>query len=307
MNTQCRFIRRWRRLVLVGRCRTEEGAVLIYASLSLMVLLGFAGLALDGGYAFTQRGRMQVAADAAALAGARLAALDASSAEISSHVKSVAYTNGATQVEWQLIKDGDAIRVNTSRTYETWFAKLFGLHDITLGATAEAEAFSLDGFTELLPLTTMCTDAGFTEGTVYTFWDLDMTQPGSFGWLDWDGGSAGNGELAANISNPSQSDYWHIGEWIPAGPAVKNSLAVRRAVRQWLGNPVTIPLYSDVSGRGHNATYRICGFAEFIITGYKFKGGDKWIQGMFVRNIKNGEEPGQNGAGQGVRNAVLLK
>ncbi len=307
MNTQCRFLRQWRNHPLFRHCSKEEGATLIYVSLSLMVLLGFAGLALDGGYAFTQRGRMQVAADAAALAGARLAALDSSNSEISSQVKSVAYTNGATDVDWWLIKDGDAIRVDTSRTIETWFAKLFGLHAITLEATAEAEAFAFDGFTELLPLTTMCTDAGFSEGTVYTFWDLDMTEPGSFGWLDWNGSSAGNGELAANISNPDQSDFWHIGEWVSAGPSVRNSPAIRRAIRKWLGNPVTIPLYSDVSGSGRNATYRICGFAEFIITGYKFKGGDKWIQGMFVRNIKNGEEPGQDGVGLGVRNAVLLK
>lgn len=307
MNTQYRFLQQWRNHPLIRRCRREEGATLVYVSLSLMVLLGFAGIALDGGYAFTQRGRMQVAADAAALAGARLAALDISDGEIGSQVKSIAYSNGATTVDWQLINDGEAIRVDASRTVETWFAKLFGMHDITLSATAEAEALAFDGFSELLPLTTMCTDAGFAEGTVYTFWDLDMTEPGSFGWLDWDGGSAGNGELAANISAPAQSDFWHIGEWVPAGPSVKNSPAIHRAIRKWLGSPVTIPLYSDVSGDGNNATYQICGFAEFIITGYKFRGGDKWIQGMFVRNIKNGEELGQNGLSLGVRNAVLLK
>lgn len=311
MNTLHKFFRQTRLSPLFDRfrdrCREEEGATLIYVSLSLMVLLGFAGLALDGSYAFSQRGRMQVAADAAALAGARMVALDKSGSDIAAQVKSIAYTNGASDIRWELINSGTAIHVEASRTYDTWFARLFGQETITLGATAEAEAFVVAGVTELLPITTMCTDAGFEDGKVYTLWDLDMNSPGSFGWLDWDGGSAGNGELAANISNPSNSGVWNIGEAVPAGPTVQSSPAIRSAIRQWLGNPVTIPLYSSVHGSGSDAHYEICGFAEFVITGYKFKGGDKWIQGMFVRNIKHGDVPPTNGADFGVRDVRLLK
>lgn len=287
--------------------RDEQGSTLIYISLALMVLLGFAGLALDGSYAFSQRGRMQVAADAAALAGARLVALEKSIDDIDAQVQSIAYANGASEVSWHLINEETGIHVETHRTYKTWFAKLFGKNTVTLGAMAEAEAFSVTGVTELIPLTTMCTDAGFDEGVVYTLWNLDMNAPGSFGWVDWDGGSAGNGELAANISNPANSGTWNIGQAIPSGPAVKDSPAIRAAIRQWLGNPVTIPLYSEVIGAGHSVSYAVCGFAEFIITGYKFKGGDKWIQGMFVRNIKHGDVPPTNGADFGVKDVRLLK
>lgn len=307
MNIFKQLLKQWRARPATGLSRQEQGSTLIYVSLSLMVLLGFAGIALDGSYAYSQRSRMQVAADAAALAGARLVALEENTSDIGAQVKSIAFTNGASDVSWTLINDGTGIHVETRRDYETWFAKLFGIDTITLGAVAEAEAFSVAGVTELLPLTTMCTDAGFAEGKVYTLWDLDKNAPGSFGWLDWDGGSAGNGELVANISNPARSGTWNIGEHVPAGPAVKNSPAIRSAIRQWLGNPVTIPLYSSVSGSGSNATYKICGFAEFVITGYKFKGGDKWIQGMFVRNIKYGEAGPADGASYGVKDVRLLK
>lgn len=50
--------------------RQEEGQSLIQVALMLVVLIGFVGLALDGGDFYAERRRMQNAADAGALAGA---------------------------------------------------------------------------------------------------------------------------------------------------------------------------------------------------------------------------------------------
>lgn len=286
---------------------SEQGATLIYVSLSMMAMLGFAGLALDGGYAYSQQNRMQVAADAAALAGARLVALEEDTGTIGSKVQQIANANGAAEISWHLINDGMGIHVEASRTYKTWFMRLFGHNTMTTGAIAEAEAIGVSGVGGLLPLTTMCTDAGFREGTVYTLWDSDMDIPGSFGWLDWSGGSSSSGELASNISSPLNSGDWNIGDWIPAGPGVKNSAAVRNAIKNWLGRNATIPLYSSVRGDEDDASYQVCGFAEFVITGYKFKGGDKWVQGIFVHNIKYGDVPPTNGADFGVRDVRLIQ
>lgn len=286
----------------------EEGSSLIYVALSLMVLLGFAGLAVDGSYAYSQHNRMQVAADASALAGARLVALERTHAEIGSQIDSVARRNGADWVEWEYINDKTGVHVDVSRTYETWFAHLFGWEDLTTGADAEAEAFGVAGLSNLLPLTTMCTDSGFEVGMVYTLWVNDMDAPGSFGWVDWNGGSSSNGELANNINDVRNSGEWNIGDQVPAGPGVENSSAVRSALSGWMGKSATVPLYSQVHGSGNNATYEICGFAEFIITGYKFKGGDKWLQGIFTRNIKYGEVPSAgDGVDYGVRDVRLLE
>lgn len=59
------FVRRARRLA-----RDEAGNVIIYTSLTLAVLLGMVGLALDGSQAMITHSEAQAAADAAALAGA---------------------------------------------------------------------------------------------------------------------------------------------------------------------------------------------------------------------------------------------
>lgn len=52
------------------RQRSEEGQALVLLALAFIILLGFVGLAIDGGIVYTERRRAQNAADAAAMAGA---------------------------------------------------------------------------------------------------------------------------------------------------------------------------------------------------------------------------------------------
>ncbi len=61
-----------RRMLSLGHRieRSEDGAVLIYVSIALTVIMGFAALVIDGGRLFTLDTEMQSAADAIALAGA---------------------------------------------------------------------------------------------------------------------------------------------------------------------------------------------------------------------------------------------
>jgi Flp pilus assembly protein TadG len=56
--------------VFRNRRRDERGAMLVVTALSLVALLGFAGLVIDGGRAYSDHRQVQNSADAAALAGA---------------------------------------------------------------------------------------------------------------------------------------------------------------------------------------------------------------------------------------------
>src|SRR5258707_15800020 len=49
----------------------QRGSILLVATLGFSVLFGFMGLALDAGYMYYQKRRMQTAADAGAIAGAQ--------------------------------------------------------------------------------------------------------------------------------------------------------------------------------------------------------------------------------------------
>jgi hypothetical protein len=54
-----------------NRIHADDGQTLVYVAISMVVLLGIVALALNVGYLYSERRRMQNAADAGALAGAR--------------------------------------------------------------------------------------------------------------------------------------------------------------------------------------------------------------------------------------------
>ena len=62
------------------------------------------------------------------------------------------------------------------------------------------------------------------------------------------------------------------------------------ALDNWIasGTAVTIPLYDVVAGNGSNTRYKICGFAEFILTSR----GNKSVHGKFQRSLTRGGSVG---------------
>ena len=93
--------------------RQENGVTLIYLALVLMVLIGFAGIAIDGSNVYMQRRRMQTAADAAALAGARSMALMGDNVQVVDDLDIIAHANGAgdksNNVKSALLEDNTTV------------------------------------------------------------------------------------------------------------------------------------------------------------------------------------------------------
>ncbi len=58
-------------LPMMNRRKQQSGSILIIGTISMFVLFGFMGLAIDAGYMYFHKRRMQTAADAGALAGAQ--------------------------------------------------------------------------------------------------------------------------------------------------------------------------------------------------------------------------------------------
>jgi hypothetical protein len=287
----------------------EAGSVLVYAVLSFPVLLALACLALDGSNIYLQHQRMQIAADAAALAGARAVALELTNTQVNSEVNSLAAQNGSDSVTWSYIPSGKGVQTQTAITFPTFFAGILGYSTFGVQATASADVASVTSAGNLLPMTIMCddmsndTDPGFTYGVIYTLKDGANNAPGNKGWLDWNGGSSNAPELAANIANPSNSGVWEIGDWIPGATGNMNSSAVRQALDGWIGKPVTIPLYDMVTGNGSNVQYRVCSFAEFVMTSYD----NREVRGMFVRALERGDTDAGNPPDFGVRSVGLAQ
>ena len=119
---------------VVNRCpaalrqlpHAEEGLSMVVVALILMGFMGFAGVAVDGGNIYYQQQRLQIAADAAALSGARLLATGASHDAVGMEINAIALKNSADSVEWTLINDGKGVAVVAMRDVDTFFAKLYG-------------------------------------------------------------------------------------------------------------------------------------------------------------------------------------
>jgi Flp pilus assembly protein TadG len=291
----------------------ERGATLVYVALVLPVLIGLAGLAMDGSNLFVQQRNMQAAADAAAMAGARAVGLGQTGVQVGVEINLIAAANGAGQSAWSALAGGGGVEVQTTRTFSTYFAGALGHSTLTVTATAAASYFVVGAIDNLMPMTIMCddmsddSDPGFTYGHIYTFWNNDMTQPGNFGWVDWNGPPVGNGELADNISNTGRSGAWRIGDWMYAGPGVQNSSNVIQALEGWRNRQVTIPLYGAITGTGSGTRYQVCTFAEFILTDFNFSGNDKWVRGTFVRHVERGGSAAGNPPDFGLRSLRLVQ
>ena len=132
------------------RRRYPSGQVLALATISMVVLLGFAALGVDMGYLYSTRRRMQTAADAAAVAGATAlrdgesytnAADDVASfngftnsqnnvtVTVSEPTLPAPYPSGVTYVE-----------VDISQTVPTYFLRVLGYKSMKVGARAVSGA-----------------------------------------------------------------------------------------------------------------------------------------------------------------------
>ncbi len=133
--------------------RNRRGAALVIVAIALSGLLSMLALAIDLGMLYKTHVEAQRAADAAALAGAsvfmELAIQDADkvdSAYVRAHQLAEAnYMTGGLvvsgEVTVQVIPDSEKVRVWVKRdSVPTWFARIFGIEAVPIGAKAAAEA-----------------------------------------------------------------------------------------------------------------------------------------------------------------------
>ena len=120
--------------------RSEKGQAAIFTILCLTSLIGAVALVVDVGIWRTERGHMVNAADAAALAGA--ASLNQGPGPAIAIANATAAANGAgTSTAVTLSEDGpdDLIQVRVTAPGEPYFARLFGIGEFDIEATATAK------------------------------------------------------------------------------------------------------------------------------------------------------------------------
>lgn len=303
--------------------RAEDGASLIIITVLFMALLGFAALAVDASYVYYNNQRMQIAADAAALAGARLIAHNAVEGDVHDEIHQLAFANGADSVEWTYFNSERGVHVTTSCTLESFFAGIFGYESFTVQAEAKAQVEAVLATGNLMPFTVVCMPwdgennapnakdyeikcgdgPGFEYGVTYTLHEPTSKAPGNVGWLRWPGDRPSATDLEDNIRHPELSPTVRIGDWVDATTGVKSS--VFPEFERWLGKPVVIPIFDKVTGDGANVKYRVHAFAMFEITSYDKQ--DKTITGKFIRSLAHSDVSNGSGPDYGVSDIRLVQ
>jgi hypothetical protein len=288
--------------------KREDGQSLVFIALAVVALIGMAALALDGGYAFAQRRRVQNAADLAALAGARAIGMGKSAAEVNQQVNYYAQANGASTFSYYYVDaqgnsvgslvSARGVHVDAQSTFNTFFAGIFNIRQMTAVAPSQARLYGIGGMGNLLPM--LVHESTFQYNQVYELWDDNPEAPGGFGWADWDNWG-GASELANDIANPSNSGEWNIGDLVPPETGINASSQVRNALNLWKNRNVTVPLYDQVTGSGNNIRYRLSSFGEFVLTNYQLTSGSKSVSGYFIQYVRPGKPGGPTFGLQGVK------
>ncbi|NLG49996.1 MAG: hypothetical protein GX552_07800 [Chloroflexi bacterium] len=272
--------------------RQETGAVLVQTALLLVVLLLFVGLAVDVGSLYTERQRMQNAADAGALAGAH--AICFGGDPVAAATDYAQNRNGADTTLVEVI-DGYQVRVIATRAATTYFMALAGMDVVTVSAEATAACGASTRLCGAFPV-------AFDKATWdkipcrsdFYIWDDDSVTddlcakcqcegvigsaasvgPGQRGWVRFSappapfpnpyrcGGNCGTNALRCWIAHDYAGPL-DIGDCVPGDPGVISSALQEAEKRE--GDNLAVLLWDTgpcerVVGSCPGTLYRIAGF-----------------------------------------------
>jgi Flp pilus assembly protein TadG len=284
----------------------ERGATAVVFALLLVPMLGFAAIAVDIGALYAERARLQVGADAAAIAVAQ----DCSRGNCGDMLATAQALITANDTEGTaarpvLSSDPLSVTVTGGTPKEHWFAPIIGHDSTRVSATATVGWGSPSGGTAVLPLTfSWCSFKAQTGGglpSTTTLQTVNLTKsagvadctgpsgnvvPGGFGFLVTDSGSC---EVTSMIDQVVLSS---TGNTPPSGCTAAD-------FAEYVEQTVLLPIFDEFGGTGSGGWYRVYGYAAFHVTGYDFggqyntdkkvcggNGSDRCVTGYFTRFVE---------------------
>ena len=286
------------------RLHGERGAAAVVLSLLLVPMLGFAAIAVDVGSLYAEKARLQVAADAAALAVAQDCSRGACGDMLATAQALITANDGEGTAAYPVLSsDPVSVTVTGSTPQEHWFAPVIGYDSTAVSATATVGWGGPSQGTAVLPLTfSWCefqqqTGGGLPSGsTVRTIYFTKTSNttgctgpshnivPGGFAYLDTDPGAC-----AATTGLG--------GRWMSkTGNSVPSDCSTTD-FSEWVGRTVLLPIFEESGLTGSNAWYRVYGYAAFKLTGYSLggqytsspkpcNGNDRCVSGYFTRFVE---------------------
>ncbi|MFC9350787.1 pilus assembly protein TadG-related protein [Arthrobacter sp. NPDC057013] len=276
----------------------ERGGIAVIVALLMVIMLGFAALAIDVAKLYAERAQLQNGSDAAALMMAQKCAKNDTDAECSatsplaadlanknaidglSNVKSIALdkTNRTVTVTAGAKESGAS-----ANSVSLFFAGVLGIQSAEVNASSSVRWGSPVEGTIVFPLAfSICQVSGMVDGAAQLLQNhsadanadcplgpAGKTVPGGFGWTSQNTGQCGGLiNLALNQSGGATGND---------GPSNCDAILNNWASELTAGRQVIVllPVYDDVTGTGSGASYHLKSFAAFSVQGWAFSGADK--------------------------------
>ena len=265
-----------------GRLSDERGATAVVFALLLVPILGFAAIAVDVGSLYAERARLQVAADAAAIAVAQDCSRGTCGDMLATARSLVAANDGDASAVQPVLNSVPLSVTVTGRTpVQHWFAPVIGHDSTAVSASATVGWGSPSGGTAVLPLTfSWCsfkaqTGGGLPSTTTKQTIMFSKSDDGSgcFG----PSGNAVPGGFAFVVPDPGTCRATHsINQKLMSDTGVSLPSSCSAAdFDARLNQTVLLPLFDASGGTGNGAWYHVYGYAAFQLTGYAFNGSTK--------------------------------
>jgi Flp pilus assembly protein TadG len=274
----------------------QDGATVAIVAISMVVLLGFSALVVDGGALYLEKSRVQKSVDAAVLAGAQVLPAKENAANIA---MAVAAENGVTLDRADILVTESSIEVKAQTETDLTFAQVFGFSTANVAAVARAEkGGTIVGGSGFLPLVVL--DEVYIPGQ-----QVELTSPpgsgetGNYGYIRF-----AEGNLAENIKN-GYKGHLEAGMKVSTEPGNNtSSIHVRNAINDRIdsdkGKPkcqshltvdssckklIFIPMVDTLSVPGSSQKVTIEGFAAFLLTDDRIRSSNNSIiRGIFVED-----------------------
>ncbi|WP_240615225.1 pilus assembly protein TadG-related protein [Arthrobacter ruber] len=269
--------------------RAEHGAVSVLVALLMVILLGFAALAVDIGMVVSEKAQLQNGADAGALAIAQECARDlddidclptapiarslanSNALDTKSNVKNVIVDKTARKVTVTTgaLQDGQA-----PNRISLLFANVLGISSSEVTASSTATWGSPTSGPAPFPIT--FSECELKDGPGWQVVEFrkksDATPacaggpPGGFGSLNQVPGKCeAFVDIAHSASGSNTGNTGAPHDCVPLLQEWRTKIEAGEA-------PVGLfPIYRSVSDSGNNAIYQLIGFAAFEVHGWKFK------------------------------------
>ena len=290
--------------------RNERGQALVLMVVFVVSLLGMAALVLDVGSWYRAKRNLQATADAAALAGAQ--ALPDTPADASGLASQYATKNAPdlASADYSVssnVVPNDRLTVHVTRPSPGFFAKLFGVDSVQVGATAAAQSEGMEQAKYVAPIAVRNTHPMLSGAGCPCFGPDNETTlplgktgaPGAFALINLlsdPNGAVGASTIADWIARGYQ-DYLGLGDYFSDSGAKWNNSTIQAALTARAGTELMFPVYDTLAGSGSNATYHVIAWAAFHLESVTANGTEGSITGYFTEVTWDGIPATTSGGG----------